>query len=73
MNMIKTMLALALGVAFVAGCGAKDDESAAQTDTAEPAVESPAMPADEPAPVMSDSLPTAEEPPPPEPSPPPGN
>jgi hypothetical protein len=88
MNMLKTLALLAIGSALLAGCGANKDESAAQTDTASPAAETPAvpsgdemypadttdaMPSDEPDPAMSDTLPTAEEPPPTEPSPPPGN
>ena len=87
MNMLKTLIVLAFGSALLAGCGAKKDESAAQTDTPSPAVETPAappadeiapadttdtMPSDEADPAMSDSLPTDEKPPPPEPAPPPG-
>jgi PBP1b-binding outer membrane lipoprotein LpoB len=86
MNMLKTLALLAFGSVLLAGCGAKKDESAAQTDTDSPAVESPApppedtmspadttdtMPSDEPDPAMSDTLPTDEQPPPPEPAPPP--
>jgi hypothetical protein len=88
MNPIKTLTALALGSAFLAGCGAQKDESAEQTDTPSPAVEAPvdemapadatdptdtdALPSDEADPAMSDSLPTAEKPPPTQPPPPPG-
>ena len=78
--MLKTLAVLTLGLAFLAGCGAKKDESAAETDTPSPAVQptapapgdEAAVPADEPAPAISDTLPTTEEPPPPEPAPPPG-
>ena len=84
--MLKTLAVLAFGSVLLAGCGAKKDESAAQTGTDSPAVETPApppedtmspadttdtMPSDEPDPAMSDTLPTDEEPPPPEPAPPP--
>lgn len=80
MNLPRTLAALALGSAFLAGCGAEKDESAAQTDTP-PAAETPAetpadttdtVPSDEADPAMSDTLPTAETPPPTEPAPPPG-
>ena len=87
MNMLKTLAVLALGSAFLAGCGAGKDENAAQTDTPSPAAETPAatpgdemspadttdaMPSDEADPAMSDTLPTAEEPPPVVPAPPTG-
>ena len=86
MNMLKTLTVLALGSAYLVGCGANKDETAAQTDSASPAAETPAAPSgdeispadttdispsEEPAPAMSDTLPTTEEPPPPEPAPPP--
>jgi hypothetical protein len=78
--MHKTLAVLALGSAFLAGCGANKDEPAVETETPSPAVETTApapgdeavVPADEPAPAISDTLPTTEEPPPPEPAPPPG-
>ena len=85
-NILKTLTVLAFGSVLLAGCGANKDESAAQTGTPSPAAETPApapedttspadttdtMPADEPDPAMSDTLPTDEEPPPPEPAPPP--
>ncbi len=82
--MLKTLAVLTLGSAFIVGCGAGKDESAAQSDTPSPADESPAylpqdetspadtLPSDEPSPAMSDTLPTAEDPPPLEPEPPPG-
>ena len=85
--MFKTLIALAFGSLLVAGCGAKKDEAAVQTDTPSPAMEEPAplpedtmtpadttdaMPSDEPAPATSDTLPTTEEPPPTEPPPPNG-
>jgi PBP1b-binding outer membrane lipoprotein LpoB len=84
MNMLKTLTLLAFGSVLLAGCGAREDESAAQTDAAPPAVESPApppedsvspadatdtMPSDEAEPAMSDSLPTDKKPPPPAPPP----
>jgi hypothetical protein len=87
MNTLKTLMVLAFGSALLAGCGANKDESAVQTDTPSPAVDtsvpppgddiSPAdttepVPADEPDPAMSDTLPTGEDPPPEEPPPPPG-
>jgi hypothetical protein len=82
MNLFKTLAALMLGSALLGGCGAQNDESAAQSETPSPAVEtgeemSPAdttdaMPSDEADPAMSDTLPTAENPPPTEPAPPPG-
>jgi hypothetical protein len=87
MNSLKTFMALAFGSVLLAGCGASKDESADQTDTPSPAVDtsvpqagediSPAdltdpVPTDEPDPAMSDTLPTGEQPPPPEPPPPPG-
>jgi hypothetical protein len=83
MNLIKTLTAMALGSALVAGCGAQKDEPAADTETPVPAAEAPAdemapadttdtLPADEADPAMSDSLPTAEKPPPSQPPPPPG-
>ena len=85
MNVLKTLTVLAFGSVLLAGCGAKKDESAAQTGTPSPAVETPAppadtmspadttgtMPSDQPAPATSDSLPTDEQPPPEEPAPPP--
>ena len=87
MNMLNTLALLALGSAFLAGCGAGKDETAAETDTPSPAVETPAatpgdevspadttdaVPSDEADPAMSDTLPTAEEPPPVVPAPPTG-
>lgn len=76
MNILKTLTALVFGSVFLAGCGANKDESAAQTgrpseDTTSPADTTDTMPSDEPAPAMSDELPTDEQPPPTEPSPPP--
>jgi len=87
MDILKTLSVLAIGSVLLAGCDANRDDSAAQTDTPSPAVETPAspppddtaypadepgtLPSDEPAPSMSDSLPTDEQPPPPEPAPPP--
>lgn len=85
--MLKTLMVLALGSAFLAGCGAQKDESAAETGTPSPAVDAPesppgdeispadttdAVPSDDADPAMSDTLPTAEDPPPLEPAPPPG-
>jgi PBP1b-binding outer membrane lipoprotein LpoB len=87
MNMLKTLTVLAFGSVLLAGCGANKDESAAETSTPSPAVETPApapedtmypadttetMPSDESDPAMSDTLPTDDEPPPPEPAPPNG-
>ncbi len=85
MNILKTLTVLAFGSVLLAGCGAKKDESAAQTDLPSPAVETPVpedtmspadttgtMPSEEPAPATSDTLPTTEEPPPTEPPPPNG-
>ena len=86
MNMLKTLTVLAFGSVLLAGCGANKDESAAETGTPSPAVESSApppedttypadttdtLPSDESEPAMSDTLPTDEQPPPSEPSPPP--
>jgi PBP1b-binding outer membrane lipoprotein LpoB len=86
MNILKTLSVLAFGSVLLAGCGAKKDESTAETATPSPVVETPApppedtmspadttdtMPSDEPDPAMSDTLPTDEQPPPPEPAPPP--
>jgi hypothetical protein len=83
--MLKTLTIFAFGYLLLAGCGARQDESTAETDTPSPAVEAPAsppgdevapadttdsMPSEVPDPAMSDTLPTAEEPPPVEPSPP---
>jgi len=83
MNILKTLAVLVLGSAFLTGCGASKDESAAETDAPSPATETPgdevfpadttdAMPSDEADPAMSDTLPPAENPPPTEPPPPPG-
>jgi hypothetical protein len=84
MNILKPVSVLAFGSMLLAGCGAKEDESAAQTETPSPAVETtsedtayPAdatgtTPSDEPESAMSDTLPTDEQPPPTEPAPPPG-
>jgi hypothetical protein len=87
MNMLKTLAVLALGSAFLAGCAADKDESAAETETPAPVVDTPAasptdemapadstegQPSDEPDSAISDTLPTTDEPPPPEPAPPPG-
>ena len=47
MNMIKTLTVLAFGSVLLAGCGADKDESAAQTDTASPAVETTAPPSED--------------------------
>ena len=84
--MLKALALLALGSAILAGCGAKKDESAAQTETPAPTAETGApapeeptypadttdtMPSDEAAPATSDTLPTDEQPPPTEPAPPP--
>ena len=86
MDTFKTLSALAFGSVLLAGCGANKDDAAVQADTPSPAVEMPApppddtaypadqpgaLPSDEPAPSMSDSLPPGEQPPPPEPAPPP--
>ena len=85
MNMHKSLTLLAIGSLLLGGCGAKKDESAAETGMPSPAVETPStaadttapaeatapLPSDEPAPVTSDSLPTDEQPPPEEPPPPP--
>jgi hypothetical protein len=83
-DMLKTLIVLAFGSLLLTGCGADQDESAAETDTPSP-VETPdyspedetspadtadTMPADEPDPAMSDTLPKADEPPPVVPSPP---
>ena len=88
MNMLKSLTLLMFGSVLLAGCGAHEDESAAQAGAPSPAVETPAPPAeesvspadatdtapsDEAEPAMSDSLPTGDKPPPPEPAPPPGN
>ena len=82
--MLKILAVLTLGSAFLAGCGANKDEAAAEMETPSPAVETTApapgeeagpadaMPAEEPDPAMSDTLPTSEDPPPLEPAPPPG-
>ena len=85
--MLKTLAVLALGSAFLAGCGSDKDETDAQTDAPSPAIDTPAatpgdetspaettdaVPTDESDPAMSDTLPTTEEPPPLEPAPPPG-
>jgi hypothetical protein len=87
MNMLKTLAVLALGSAFLAGCGADRDETDARTDAPSPAIDTPAVtpgeesppaettdavPTDEADPAMSDTLPTAEDPPPVVPAPPPG-
>lgn len=82
MNKITTLALLALGSALLSGCGARQDQPAAETDTTSPAAEAPAdetyptdtetMPTDEADPAMSDSLPTTDKPPPSEPAPPPG-
>ena len=88
MNTLKILTVLAIGSVLLAGCGAHKDESTAQTGAPSPAVETPApppedsespadatdaMPADEPDPAMSDSLPTDDKPPPTEPAPPPSH
>jgi hypothetical protein len=88
MNVLKTIPVLAFGSVLLAGCGARQDESAAQMDESSPAVESPAPPADdsssqadttdvtpsdEPENAVSDSLPKTDKPPPVEPSPPPNH
>jgi hypothetical protein len=83
MNMLKPLMMLVLGSTILGGCGAREDDSSAQTEAPAPAAEAPVdetapadttgvAPSDEADPAMSDSLPTAEEPPPPEPSPPGG-
>ena len=85
MDKLATLAALALGFALLSGCGARQDESAVQTDTPAPASEAPVdetypaepaqtetLPSDQTDPAMSDTLPPAEEPPPSEPAPPPG-
>ena len=82
MNNFKTLTVLALGSALLAGCGARQDEAAAETDVNSPAAEVPvdemapepaeALPSDEADPAMSDTLPTADKPPPSQPPPPPG-
>ena len=47
MTILKALATLALGSAILAGCGAKKDESAAQTETPAPAAETTApAPAD---------------------------
>ena len=86
MYMLKTLSVVAFGSVLLVGCGANKDESAAQTDTPTPAVETvdplpadmtaPAdstgmTPSDQPDPAMSDTLPTDDKPPPTEPAPPP--
>ena len=82
MDKFKTLTLVALGSALLAACGAHQDESAAQTDTASPAAEAPVdesypaqtdtLPSDEADAAMSDSLPTTDKPPPSQPEPPPG-
>jgi len=87
MNIAKTFSVLAFGSVLLAGCGANKNEPAAQTGPASPAVETPAplpedmttpadstdtVPAGEPDPVISDTLPPGQQPPPSEPAPPPG-
>lgn len=78
MNIQKTLAVLAFGSVLLAGCGANEDEPAAQTQPASPAVETPAplpedtSPSDVADPAMSDTLPTGDQPPPSEPPPPPG-
>jgi len=86
MNIAKTFFVLAFGSVLLAGCGANKDEPAAQTgptpavetpvplpeDTATPADSTDTMPADEPGPAISDTLPPGQQPPPSEPAPPPG-
>ena len=88
MNTLKTLAALAFGSVLLAGCGAHQDESTAQTDESSAAAELPAppaddsvspadttdvMPSDEPENAVSDSLPKTDKPPPVEPSPPPNH
>lgn len=79
MNNLKALCVLAFGSMLLAGCGANNDQPAAQTGPASPALETPAplpedtMPPVEPDPAISDTLPKGEEPPPPEPPPPPGD
>jgi hypothetical protein len=85
--MLKILTVLTFGSVLLIGCGGHQEESAAETETPAPAVETPAYPSgdevapvdatgtapsNEPDPAMSDTLPTAEEPPPVEPSPPNG-
>ncbi len=77
MNILKTLTGLVFGSVLLAGCGANKDESAAQTgtpseDTTSPADATDTIHSDEPAPAMSDELPTGEQPPPTEPAPPTG-
>lgn len=86
MYILKTLAVLAFGSVLLAGCGANKDESAAETGTPSPAVETPdavsedttspadstgMTPSDAPDPAMSDTLPTDDKPPPTEPAPPP--
>jgi hypothetical protein len=88
MNVLKTIPMLAFGSVLLAGCGAHQDESTAQTDESSHAVESPASPADDSSSqadttdvtpsdeqenAVSDSLPKTDKPPPVEPSPPPNH
>jgi hypothetical protein len=87
MDILKKVTVLAFSSVLLAGCGAQNDESAAQTgtpsaadeapiappeDTASPADTTDTMPSDEADPAMSDTLPTDEQPPPVEPAPPTG-
>jgi hypothetical protein len=77
MDKLMTLTVVALGSALLSGCGTHQDESAAQTGPASPAVEAPvdemapaqteSLPSDEADPAMSDSLPTTDKPPPPPP------
>jgi hypothetical protein len=77
MDILKTLTVVALGSALLSGCGTHQDESAAQTGPASPAVEAPVdemapaqtetLPSDEADPAISDSLPTSDKPPPPPP------
>ena len=88
MNALKILPVLAFGSVLLAGCGAHQDESTAQTDESAAAAELPAppaddsvspadttdvMPSDEPENAVSDSLPKTDKPPPVEPSPPPNH
>ena len=77
MDKLKALTVVALGLALLSGCGKHQEESAAQTGPASPAVEAPVdemapaqtetLPSDEADPAMSDSLPTSDKPPPPPP------
>jgi hypothetical protein len=64
MYLFKSLAALALGSAFLVGCGAQKGDEMTPADATD------AVPSDEADPAMSDTLPTAEKPPPTQPPPP---